>query len=98
MQDDMLNKDKLDEYKAMAAGKGETGDGAPQGAPGLKGAAAGGDEQIYEVQEGDTLSHIALAVYGNANKWREIVEANKDQIENPSMIRPGQKLRIPKLD
>jgi nucleoid-associated protein YgaU len=55
-----------------------------------------GDEpRIYVVQRGDNLSKIAQEVYGKASRWREIYEANKDRIENPNLIRPGWKLRIP---
>jgi nucleoid-associated protein YgaU len=49
----------------------------------------------YVVKSGDTLSKIAQEFYGDANRWREIVEANKDQIENPSLIRAGWELEIP---
>ncbi|MCB0196884.1 MAG: LysM peptidoglycan-binding domain-containing protein [Anaerolineae bacterium] len=52
-------------------------------------------ERIYEVKPGDSLSKIALEVYGNAARWSEIFEANKDQIKNPNLIHPGQKFRIP---
>lgn len=53
------------------------------------------EPRTYTVQPGDNLSKISQEVYGDANRWREIFEANKDQIEKPSLIRPGQKLRIP---
>ena len=49
----------------------------------------------YVVQEGDSLSKIAKRVYGNANSWRKIFEANRDSIENPDLIYPGQTLKIP---
>jgi hypothetical protein len=49
----------------------------------------------YVVKPGDTLSKIAKDAYGDANRWREIFEANKDKIENPSVIRPGWELLIP---
>ena len=51
--------------------------------------------RTYTVQAGDSLSAIALAVYGNAGRWTEIFEANKDQISNPNLIMVGQVLRIP---
>jgi nucleoid-associated protein YgaU len=51
----------------------------------------------YVVKSGDTLSKIAKEFYGDGNRWREIFEANKDQIENPSQIRPGWELLIPGL-
>lgn len=53
------------------------------------------EERFYEVKPGDSLSKIAAEVYGNASEWRKIFEANKNQIENPDLIHPGQKFRIP---
>ena len=51
--------------------------------------------RIYVVQRGDSLSKIAQEVYGDGNRWREIFEANREQIKDPKLIRPGQELRIP---
>ncbi|MEM5516800.1 peptidoglycan-binding protein LysM [Henriciella sp. AS95] len=50
---------------------------------------------FYEVQSGDTLSKIAKAHYGNANRYQEIFEANKPMLKDPDLIYPGQMLRIP---
>ncbi len=47
------------------------------------------------VASGDSLSKIAKREYGDASKWKRIFEANRDQIKNPDLIHPGQKLRIP---
>jgi nucleoid-associated protein YgaU len=52
----------------------------------------------YVVKKGDTLGKIAEELYGDSNRWREIFEANKEQIENPNLIRPGWELLIPGLD
>ena len=52
-------------------------------------------EQTYVVEAGDSLSKIAKDLYGDASRWPEIFEANKDQIADPNVIRVGQKLRIP---
>jgi nucleoid-associated protein YgaU len=49
----------------------------------------------YTVISGDTLSGIAKHFYGNANHWPQIFEANRDQLDNPDRIRPGQVLKIP---
>ena len=49
----------------------------------------------YTVQRGDTLSHIAQAHYGKASQWRRIFEANRDQLDDPDRIQPGQVLKIP---
>ncbi len=54
------------------------------------------EETTYEVVAGDSLSKIAKRLYGDANKWRQIHEANKDLIKNPDVIHPGQKLKIPR--
>ncbi len=58
-------------------------------------AAAEAAKRVYVVQPGDTLSGIALEIYGNANSWRKIHEANKDVIKNPGLIYPGQEFTIP---
>jgi nucleoid-associated protein YgaU len=56
---------------------------------------APGAEQSYTVQKGDTLSHIAKQFYGKASGWNRIFEANRDQLDNPDLIKPGQVLKIP---
>src|SRR5688572_1316684 len=53
---------------------------------------AAGD--TYTVKSGDSLSKIGQH-HGVA--WRDIHEANRDVIgDDPDLIKPGQKLRIPK--
>ena len=49
----------------------------------------------YTVVKGDSLSKIAKHLYGDAQKWRTIYEANRDQIKNPDLIYPGQTFTIP---
>jgi nucleoid-associated protein YgaU len=49
----------------------------------------------YTIKSGDSLSKIAKQFYGNAADWQKIYNANKDQIKNPDMIFPGQKIKIP---
>ena len=53
------------------------------------------EAKYYTVVAGDNLSKIAKRFFGNANRWHEIFEANRDQISNPDMIRVGQVLKIP---
>ena len=52
-------------------------------------------ETTYTVISGDSLSKISQHYYGDANQWRRIWEANRDQIKNPDLIHPGQVLKIP---
>jgi nucleoid-associated protein YgaU len=41
------------------------------------------------------LSGIAKKFLGNANEYMEIFNANRDQLSDPDMIKPGQVLKIP---
>ena len=49
----------------------------------------------YTVKSGDTLSKIAKQYLGDANAYMKIFEANKDQLNDPDKIKPGQVLKIP---
>lgn len=65
---------------------------APSAAPSAQPASS---TRTYTVVSGDSLSKIAKREYGDAQKWRAIFEANRDQISNPDLIHPGQVLKIP---
>ena len=52
-------------------------------------------ERIYEVQPGDTLGKISQEFYGKASQYMKIFEANRDILDNPDLIKVGQKLKIP---
>jgi len=58
------------------------------------------EQSYYVVKPGDWLSKLAEYpdVYGHGNyaKWREIYKANKDLIQDPDLILPGWKLKIPR--
>lgn len=51
--------------------------------------------KTHTVAKGDTLSAIAKTYYGDASKYPRIFEANRDQLSNPDLIKPGQVLKIP---
>jgi nucleoid-associated protein YgaU len=53
------------------------------------------ERRSYTVVSGDSLSKIAKREYGDAQKWRQIYEANREQIKDPDLIYPGQVLTIP---
>ncbi|MCF5223071.1 peptidoglycan-binding protein LysM [Pseudomonas syringae] len=58
---------------------------------------AGGEtaeSEYVEVKSGDTLSDISKRVYGDANQYQKIFEANKPMLKDVNKIYPGQKLRI----
>jgi len=56
------------------------------------------EKQFYTVKKGDYLSKISKEVYGNANKYNVIFEANKPMLKDPNLIYPGQVLVIPPLE
>ena len=56
----------------------------------------GGDDEFYVIEKGDSLWKIAANAYGNGAKYTAIFEANREVIEDPDKIFPGQKIRIPK--
>lgn len=64
---------------------------APEAVPTQASSAA----KTYTVRSGDTLSKIAKEVYGNANQYPKIFEANRDKLKSPDVIREGQELVIP---
>jgi nucleoid-associated protein YgaU len=47
------------------------------------------------LRAGETLSHIAAQVYGDARLWRPIAAAN--DIDRPGFVPPGTALVIPAL-
>jgi nucleoid-associated protein YgaU len=50
----------------------------------------------YTVRSGDSLSKIAKKLLGNANRWPELYELNRDTIgDNPNVIYAGQILVLP---
>lgn len=54
--------------------------------------AAAGGSSTYTVQSGDSLSKIGSK---HGVSWQKIFEANKDKIDDPDKIFPGQELTIP---
>lgn len=53
------------------------------------------ESRFYTVKSGDTLSKIAKEMYGNANDYNKIFEANRPMLSHPDKIYVGQVLRIP---
>ena len=66
-------------------------------AQGVKELAKDKDEEtgdtVYTVKAGDSLSKIAERYYGDPMEYKKIAHYNN--ISNPDLIHPGQKIRIP---
>ena len=50
---------------------------------------------FHTVESGDTLSKIAKKYLGDANAYMTIFNVNKDVLNDPNLIKVGQKLKIP---
>lgn len=66
--------------------------------PTAQGGAGSLGARSYTIEKGDTLSGIAQRVYGKASHWQRIFEANRDTIDNPDRIFPGQVITLPELE
>lgn len=51
---------------------------------------------FYTVKRGDSLRSISMQFYGSREEWGKIYNANRDQLQNPNLLTPGQRLKIPK--
>ncbi len=51
--------------------------------------------RVYLVKPGDTLAKISVKFYGRIDMWRSIYNANRHLIDDPSNLKPGQKILIP---
>ena len=90
------------EKKADFSGVSATVDSTEQKAADFSGVTASVDstEEIvgtttYTVEKGDTLSKIAKEQLGHASAWKQIFEANRDVIDDPDRIFPGQVIKLP---
>lgn len=52
-------------------------------------------EKTYIVQKGDCLWNIAAKFLGSGARYKEIYELNRDKINHPNLIYPGQVLLLP---
>lgn len=85
-----LRKD-LEERSAkqrIAPDKPQTGESPKPGAP-------KSGSRSYVVQSGDTLASISRKFYKTPARWKKILQANKQNIDNPEKLKIGQDLIIP---
>ncbi|MFA9478356.1 LysM peptidoglycan-binding domain-containing protein [Phycisphaerales bacterium AB-hyl4] len=95
------NSDKLDSDTALRAGmtlKLPSGSAAGSGGSSASrdsGRSSGGSSRQYTVRGGDSLTRIAQRELGDGERWRDIYDANRDQLPSPDSLRVGQTLRLP---
>jgi nucleoid-associated protein YgaU len=86
--------DKDDKKTDFSNVRGGSSTSAARPATSAGGMASTGS-RTYTVVAGDSLSKIAQREYGDGSKWQRIWDANRDQIKDPDLIHPGQRLTIP---
>ncbi len=59
--------------------------------------AAWPEGRVYVVRPGESLGSISKKVYGTTKHWKDIQAANRDVIPDPARMRPGVKLRLPRV-
>ena len=90
-----LNKIKVGRAGCLGSRSGRCGRG-DRGRPHAAAAATAAEAaKVHVVEKGDTLGAIAKKYYGKASAYMKIFEANRDVLDDPDKIKPGQKLRIP---
>lgn len=78
-----FDKTRKNETSTPNVGTGRTSDSAND------------EGSTYVVQKGETLSSIAAKRLGNPNRYRELFEANQDQLNDINDLKSGMTLRIP---
>jgi nucleoid-associated protein YgaU len=91
---DKLFGDESGENRQAKADFSDVRSGSSSTAPSAQ-SQGGSFGRSYTVVAGDSLSKIAKREYGDASKWQRIYEANRDKIQNPDLIYPGQVLNLP---
>ena len=54
------------------------------------------NSRTYVVQRGDTLASISRKFFKTSTRWKQILDANRDVIDNPKKLTAGQTLVIPR--
>jgi nucleoid-associated protein YgaU len=57
--------------------------------------AARGKVRTYVVQSGDTLVSISKRFYQTSSRWKDILDANQNQLSDPDELKAGQTIILP---
>ena len=55
------------------------------------------DKNYHIVEKGESLSIIALNKWGEMSMWSDIYQLNRNDVSDPDLIYPGQRLIIPEI-
>lgn len=64
-------------------------------ATGRPGSLPKGARGMYQMRKGESLSWVAKVFYGDPERWKDLVEANKDKIPDPDSVKAGTLILIP---
>jgi hypothetical protein len=68
---------------------------APEQASAEAEKAAKGKVRTYVVQSGDTLASISKKFYQTSSRWKDVLDANQNQLPNPDALKAGQTIILP---
>jgi LysM repeat protein len=57
--------------------------------------AAKGKVRTYVVQPGDSLVSISKKFYQTPSRWKDVLDANQNQLSNPDELKAGQTIIVP---
>ena len=69
--------------------------GSPEQAAAEAEKAAKNKVRTYVVQPGDTLVLISKKFYQTPSRWKDILDANQNQLSNPDELKAGQTIILP---
>ena len=69
--------------------------GSPEQAAAEGEKAAKGKVRTYVVQTGDTLVSISKKFYQTPSRWKDVLDANQNQLSNPDEFKAGQTIILP---
>lgn len=67
----------------------------PASLPNMSPAAAAKAFTYYTVRRGDTLGVIAQRTAGTSQRWKLLLDLNKEVLDDPRKLRPGMRLKVP---
>jgi len=89
------NKDGKSRNKSTILAKSRNNATKPKAARTGTNGSTGKKWRWYQVKPKDRYARIAKEQLGDAKRWKDIFELNKDIFPNPDRIRPGVRIRLP---